>query len=565
MSPLANVPSEFAAESVAAFAQANADRIRAVRGGVVRADGVSGKVVIIMGGGSGHHPAFAGWVGRGLIDAAVCGNVFASPSEHQVLEVARAADQGAGILFLPINYAGDILHFTAARDALRADGVDARMVVIADDIASGSPEERTSRRGIAGSLVVAKIVGAAAEAGYGIDALELLARRAEEATRTFGVAFSGCVLPGSAEPLFSLPDGIMSVGMGIHGEPGIAQREIGSAAGVADALVDGLLAERPAESGQRVAVIVNGLGATKYDELNLVFARVADRLRGVGLVLVAPLVGEFMTSLDMAAVSVSIAVLDDELERHWGASVDSVALSRAQADFIATSSRYTSADAPDGAPIVRAASSGSRLAARRVRDALARALSALEDEASELGRLDAVAGDGDHGMGMVAGASAAREAAEELVDRGAGAGTLLRASGDRWSAVAGGTSGALWGTGLAAAGTTLGDEALATQDLASAVAAFAAAVLERGGAELGDKTMVDAVVPFERTLAERLDAGDGFETAWRTAATVAMEAAEATANLLPRRGRARIHGDKALGTPDPGAVSFALVVGSVLP
>lgn len=566
MSPLVNIPSEFASESIVAFAQANADRVRHVRGGLVRRDNPPGKVAIVMGGGSGHHPAFAGWVGRGLSDAAVCGNVFASPSEQQVLDVARTVDRGRGVLFLPINYAGDILHFGAAREDLAADGVDARTVVIADDIASGGPEERETRRGIAGSLIVAKIAGAAAERGWSIGEVERVARAATAVTRSFGVAFSGCALPGSAEPLFTVPDGVMSVGMGIHGEPGIAEAPLGTAADVADTLVDGLLAERPAVPGQRVAILVNGLGATKYDELNLVFARVRQRLQATDMALVAPLVGEYMTSLDMAAVSVSIAYLDPELESLWCDPVDSVAFSRGAVGYAADDSVSAAAAAsPIIAGQIAPGSPESRAAARRLGVAVASICAALEDEVAELGRLDAVAGDGDHGMGMVTGASAARDAVDAAVAHGAGTGTVLTVAGEQWSAVAGGTSGALWGAGLVAAGASLGDDHEPDAGAVSAaVTAFAEAILRRGGAEIGDKTMIDAVLPFARTLADRLEAGDTVRAAWSEAVEAATSAAAATARLAPRRGRARIHGAKSLGTPDAGAVSFALIVGSAL-
>lgn len=567
VSPLVNVASDFAAESIVAFAQVNADRIRHVPGGVVRREPVSGRVVIVMGGGSGHHPAFAGWVGCGLVDAAVSGNVFSSPSEHQILEVARAADQGQGVLFLPINYAGDILHFGAAREALLAVGVDVRMAVIADDIASGGADERESRRGVAGSLIVAKVAGAAAARGASIDEVERIARAAIAVTRTFGVAFSGCVLPGSSDPLFTVPPGAMAVGMGIHGEPGIAETVVGTAAEVSDVIVEGLLAERPAVSGARLAVLVNGLGSTKYDELNLVFSRVNERLQGAGMTLVAPLVGEYMTSLDMAGVSVSIAYLDDELEDLWCDPADSVALSRGRTGFVVAAAKSDVVRMQDPDPDDFATGSApSRAAARWVRDGFAVASAMLEAEEAELGRLDAIAGDGDHGMGMVTGVTAARKAADQAVERGAGAGTTLRIAGEQWSAVAGGTSGALWGAALVAAGTVIGDthypDAAATS---AAVTAFADAIVQRGGAELGDKTMIDAVIPFSRTLIARVEAGASLTEAWSDAADAAAQAAVATADLAPRRGRARIHESRSVGTPDAGAISFALVVHSVLP
>ncbi|HWL59671.1 MAG TPA: dihydroxyacetone kinase family protein [Microbacteriaceae bacterium] len=560
MSPLVNDPATFVAESLRAFCSVNGDRVAPAPGGVVRRVRRPGKVTIVTGGGSGHYPAFAGWVGRGLIDAAVCGNIFASPSEQQIVDVTRLADQGGGVIFVPINYAGDVLHFGSAQEELRRGGIDTRTVIIADDIASGGPDAPEGRRGIAGSLIVLKMVGAAAERGDALDEVERIAKSAVAATRTFGVAFSGCTLPGADEPLFTVPHGRMSIGMGIHGEPGIGEQEVGTASEVADVLIDGLLAERPAKPGQRLAVVVNGLGGTKYDELHLVFARVRDRLEEAGMQLVAPFVGEYMTSLDMAGLSVSITYLDAELEDLWLDPVDSIAVSRPLLDpeVVPEPDRPVD-DRRDSS--VPAGTAESNRTARMFLERLTAVSEAILGAAVELGRIDAVAGDGDHGMGMVTGTKGAVSAARRAVDAGAGAGTTLRIAGERWSALAGGTSGALWGTGLIAAGAVLGDNEEPTPAaLGAAVSAFAVAIIARGGAEPGDKTMVDAVVPFVSAFRDRLDAGDRALAAWRAAAAVATRAAEETASLSPRVGRARIHAARSVGTPDAGAVSFALVV-----
>jgi dihydroxyacetone kinase len=567
MTKLVNDPLGFATEALAEFAALNADRVAPVPGGVVRAQRTAeGQVAIVMGGGSGHFPAFAGWVGHGLGHGAACGGVFASPSEKEVLNVARAVQADGGVLFLPINYAGDILNFGAAMERLRRDGVDARMVAITDDIASGSSATRQLRRGIAGSLLVIKMAGAAAGRGMSLDEVERIAVAANDATRSFGVAFSGCTLPGSDGPLFTVPAGLMAVGLGIHGEPGISEVPLGTASEVADVLVDGLFAERPPERGRSVALLVNGLGATKYDELHIVSAGVRSRLAAEGMTVVAPLAGEYVTSLDMAGLSVSIAYLDDELESLWLSPVDSPALTRSHplsvpAAVAAGNDRGTGneprAEIPPG-------SASSARAATRVLAALESAMGELVAEERHLGAIDAVAGDGDHGVGMVRGIRAAHEAALEAVQRGAGAGTTLRLAGEHWSDVAGGTSGALWGTGLVAAGDVIADaDAPRGADILAAVRAFAESVMRRGGAAVGEKTMVDAIVPFTEELAAGLSRGLTAAEAWRAAASAARAAAERTADYPASRGRSRTHGDRSIGTPDPGAVSFALIVSSV--
>ena len=318
MTRMINDAQLFATESLNGFAAAHPEIVTLVPdAGVIRAVSSPGtKVALVMGGGAGHYPAFLGWTGSGLAHGAVSGNIFSSPSAGQVASVARAvADDGKDVLFLPINYAGDILHFTEAAERLRADGISVSTVAVTDDIASGSPDARDQRRGIAGSFIVAKIVGAAVEAGADLTTAERIARTANDSTRTLGLAFTGCTLPGVARANFDVPPGQMALGLGIHGEPGLRMLDLGSADDAADVLVDGLFDERLPEPGRRVAVLVNGLGATKYDELNVIFARVAQRVSKAGMTMVAPVVGELVTSLDMAGVSLSLTYLDAEIGR----------------------------------------------------------------------------------------------------------------------------------------------------------------------------------------------------------------------------------------------------------
>ncbi|GAB3596995.1 dihydroxyacetone kinase family protein [Microbacterium tumbae] len=565
MTPLVNEPEEFAAEALRGFAASHPDIVTLLDGGLVRASGTPrGQVAVVLGGGSGHFPAFAGWIGAGFGSAAAAGNIFASPSESQVLRAARAAENGGGVIFVPINYAGDILHFSAAAERLAAEGIPTRLVAVTDDIASGPIDAEQGRRGIAGSLFVVKVVGAAAERGDGLDEVARIATAANDATRTLGVAFSGCTLPGAPHPLFEIPDGRMAVGLGIHGEPGLYDVPAGTADDVADLLVDGLFQERGPESGRRVAVVVNGLGGTKYDELFLVFGRVRERLGEAGMTIVAPVVGEQVTSLDMAGVSLSIAYLDEELEELWRAPAYSASFARGAVESAPVDAGHASPVLEDEpVVVVPASSAASAAAAQEIVEALGRASAAIDREQQRLGDLDAVAGDGDHGIGMQRGIRAAHHAAQLAARAGAGAGTVLRLAGDAWSDVGGGTSGALWGSGLRAAGDALGDEdGPDAAGIRAAVRAFADAVVSRGRAEPGDKTMVDAILPFAAALEG--GAGEKPSAAWAAASEVAVRAAQDTADLVARRGRSHTHGDRSRGTPDPGAVSFALIVTAVL-
>lgn len=561
MTYLFNDPSDFATEAVTGLALSHPDRVTVVHGGVVRAtETPKGQPALVIGGGSGHYPAFAGWVGPGMGHGAPCGNIFSSPSSSQVYSVARNAENGGGVILGFGNYAGDVLHFGLAAEKLRAEGVDVRIIRVSDDIASNSPENHRDRRGIAGDLPVFKIAGAAIEAGADLDEAERIAWKANDATRSFGVAFDGCTLPGADDALFHVPDGQMGVGLGIHGEPGVREEKLGTASDVADALVDGILAEEPTrgENGYegRIAVILNGLGTVKYEELFVTYARVAERLEQAGLTVVQPEVGEFVTSLNMAGVSLTIVFLDKELEKHWLAPVDTPAYRRgAMPDAPRERRELTYAPGEESIP---GASEESRAQAGRIVEILDLFRDTCAKKEAELGRMDAVAGDGDHGQGMTFGSRGAADAGRAALDRGAGARTVLVLAGQAWSEAAGGTSGALWGAALTAVGATLDDQSAA--DDATVVKALAAGVdaVERlGGAKVGDKTMVDAMVPFRDHLSKA--SGSAGESVI-AAASVAAEAAQATKDISAQKGRSRVLGDRSVGTPDPGAVSFSILM-----
>lgn len=572
MTRLFNAPDAFAAEMVEGFAAAASRWVRQVPGGVVRSTrSAEPTVAVVIGGGSGHYPAFAGLVGPGLAHGAVMGNLFASPSAHQAYDVARAADQGRGVLFSYGNYAGDVLNFDQAQERLRSEGADVRTVTVTDDIFSAPPESRHERRGIAGDLVVFKVAGAAAEEGASLDEVERLARLANERTRSMGVAFSGCSFPGADAPLFEVPAGRMAVGLGIHGEPGIEETDLPTADGLAELFVEHLLGEVPDGApieGARVVPILNGLGAVKYEELFVVYRSVHARLEAAGLTVVDPDVGEFCTSFDMAGCSLTLLWLEDELERLWTAPTDTPAYRRGQVtdQHAAPEPREAGASSriPDE-PTVPAAGEGSLAVVPGLTRALTAVAATLEAAAARLGELDRVAGDGDHGLGMQRGSRAAAEAAGQAAERGAGAGTVLVWAGDAWADAGGGTSGAIWGVILRTIGEQLGDER--SPDgvrVAEAVARASDAVRAFGKAEPGDKTLVDALVPLADALHRELEDGRDLATAGRAATEAAEDAAVRTADLTARKGRSRSHGDKSRGTPDPGAVSLGMVARAVL-
>jgi dihydroxyacetone kinase len=569
MTYLYNDPSAFQGEMIEGFALAASRWVRPVPGGVMRVAGRAEGVAVVIGGGSGHYPAFGGLVGRGLAHAAAMGNLFASPSTNQVHNVAASVAGPGGVLFSYGHYAGDVANFDAAQERLRAAGVPCETVTVTDDVSSAPPAEAHRRRGIAGGLVVYKLAGASADLGWDLARVAGIARRANERTRTLGVAFSGCTLPGAGGPLFTVPAGRMAVGMGVHGEPGIDETGVPTADGLADLLLDRLLAEVPpgvdASPGARVAVILNGLGSVKYEELFVVYRRVARRLADAGLVVVDPEVGEFITSFEMAGASLTLTWLDEELERLWRAPADSPAFRKGS--LPASSGVAAAAVEPETVEQeVPPATEDSIAAVGHLAAVMRDVASAVRESAGELGRLDAVVGDGDHGIGMVRGVEAAVRALDAARARGAGLRTALTWAADAWADAAGGTSGALWGAGLrGVAGALADDRPVTAQALAEGVDAALRAVRAAGHAELGDRTLVDVLHPFAAELRRQVAAGRTAAEAWDAAVEVADEAADATAGLLPRRGRAVTHGARAIGTPDAGAVSLALVLGAIAP
>lgn len=564
MTYLFNNPTKFADELIEGYVAAHRNQIRLIEGGVIRSHKAKpGQVVLVIGGGSGHYPAFGGFVGLGLAHGAAMGNVFAAPSAQQICNVALTVNAGGGILFCYGNYAGDVLNFNQAQERLRAMGIDVRTVVITDDIASAPLTEKHKRRGIAGTLPVFKAAAVAADAEKSLDEVFRIATDANDRVRTLGVAFSGCTLPGANKPLFEVATGMMEVGMGIHGEPGLYRINAPTADDLAKMLVNALLAEIPSiilnPNTARIGVILNGLGTVKYEELFVVYRQVDQLLSERGLTIVQPVVGELITSFDMAGLSLTLFWINDELEQTWIAPADTPAFYRSN---IAYSSIDTiEASSHRNKRLLEIGSISSQSAAALAFLALKAASKAINEMSEELGRLDAIAGDGDHGIGMQRGIAAAVAAAKEARVARTGVGTLLKAAGDAWSDRAGGTSGALWGIILRNLGDALGDEITPdTSAVATGIASALRDVINRGKAQLGDKTLVDVLHPFSAALTMTASQGLSIVDSWAIATDIANEAAQATKNLRPRIGRARPHAEQSLGTPDPGAISMALII-----
>ncbi len=279
-----------------------------------RSGAKAGKVGLASGGGSGHLPLFVGYVGEGLLSSCAVGNVFEGPNLASCMDAITAADGGEGVLLLFGNYGGDKMNFAMAAEMLAEEGIETRTVLGTDDIASAEPAEKEKRRGVAGIIYAYKIAGAAADAGMDLNQVARIAQKAVDSTRTIGVALTSCQLPGADAPTFEIADDEIEMGMGIHGERGIWRGKMRTASELVAEMIERLSSELPLSAGQRVSVLVNGLGATPLEELFIVHGEVKKRLDAIGVEIVTPLVGNYVTSMEMAGMSLSIIALDDELE-----------------------------------------------------------------------------------------------------------------------------------------------------------------------------------------------------------------------------------------------------------
>jgi phosphoenolpyruvate---glycerone phosphotransferase subunit DhaK len=325
MKKLINDPKDVIAESLDGFAQAHADIVKlgADRQFVQRVSGKKGKAALISGGGSGHEPLHAGFVGFGMLDAACPGQVFTSPTPDQILAAADAVDDGAGVLFIVKNYEGDVMNFDMAREMYAGKS---ETVVTNDDVAVEDSLHTTGRRGVAGTLVVEKMTGAAAEAGVDLAALKSLGDSINLRTRSMGIALTSCTAPAAGKPTFTIGEDEMEMGVGIHGEPGRRRVKLATAKDIAEQMVSAIVSDFGSQARGNVLLLVNGFGGTPLMELYLMFHAAHELLTKRGMHIPRSLVGSYVTSLDMAGCSITITLLDDELTRWWDAPVHTAAL-----------------------------------------------------------------------------------------------------------------------------------------------------------------------------------------------------------------------------------------------
>jgi len=325
MKKLINAVDDVVKESLAGFCAAHSDIVRLGEAApfILRRNLKPGKVALVSGGGSGHEPLHGGFVGPGMLDAAVPGEVFTSPTPDLILAAIEAADSGGGVLLVVKNYEGDVMNFDMAREM---SGRTVATVITDDDVAVERSTWSTGRRGVAGTLIVEKILGAAAEEGRGVAELKALGDRVNQATRSIGIALTSCTVPAAGKPTFELGEDEMEVGVGIHGEPGRRRVKLKPADEIAVEMVGAITADLGDRASGEVILLINGFGGTPLSELYLMYDAVRRRLEPAGCVIARSLVGNFVTSLDMAGCSVTVSLLDDEIKRLWDAPVHTAAL-----------------------------------------------------------------------------------------------------------------------------------------------------------------------------------------------------------------------------------------------
>ncbi|WP_404373567.1 dihydroxyacetone kinase subunit DhaL [Corallococcus coralloides] len=521
---------------------------------VVRADVPAAlgarRVAVLSGGGSGHEPAHAGYVGTGMLHAAVAGDVFTSPSSDAVLAAIRAVAGTAGALLIVKNYTGDRLNFGLAAELARAEGIPTEVVVVADDVALRDTVEPERRRGIAGVVLVHKVAGAAAAAGASLAEVAREATEAAAALGSMGVALGPCTVPAAGKPGFTLGEAEVELGLGIHGEQGVRRVALQPADELADTLLSTIVEDRKVGRGDRVVLMVNGLGGTPPMELAIVTRKALAFLADRGVAVERAWQGTFLSALEMPGCSLTLMKVDDARLARLDAPTEAPAWpGRGQ---VVTRRQVVRARA--ALPTVEGHRKPQPVMAQ-VRAAALAVADAWDAAEARLTELDSKAGDGDLGLSLARGAAAIRALPEGAWATPSGALTEL---GQALRRNIGGCSGPFYATALLRAARFLANKPADAAAWAKAFEAAAEAVSELGGAKPGDRTMVDALHPAAATLMRAVREGRTLGEAWAEATRAAEQGAEATASMSPRLGRASYLGERAKGVPDAGAVAVVI-------
>ncbi len=522
---------------------------------IVRADAEAVRarqVALISGGGSGHEPAHAGYVGRGMLSAAVAGDVFTSPSPDAVLAAIRAVAGPPGAVLIVKNYTGDRLNFGLAAEMARSEGIPVEIVIVADDVALPESEHTAGPRGLAGTIFVHKIAGASAEAGASLAEVAAEARAAARSVKTMGVALSPCTVPAAGKPGFTLGENEIELGLGIHGEPGVRKAPLEPADALVDRLLHTILSRFPTN---RAALLVNGLGGTTAMELAIVARAALSCLHEAGIVVERAYAGTFLSALEMAGVSISVLEVDDARLVRLDASTDAPAWPNA-----APRSRVKPPKVePPAVESLSHTVAPTTEAGQALGLALRRVAEALIAESSRLNELDQAVGDGDIGVSLARGSRAMVEAIPTLpLDDPA---ATLHALSVLLQRSLGGTSGPLYAMALLRASNRLRED---PTDWSGALRAGCLGIMELGGAVPGDRTMLDALIPASEAFEAAIKAGQSPAEALSGAIAAAESGAKATASMPPRKGRSSYLGDRAIGHPDPGAEAVVVWLRAII-
>lgn len=534
------------------------------------------KVTLISGGGSGHEPAHAGFVGQGMLDVAVCGDVFASPSQIQVYQAIKASASKKGTLLIIKNYSGDIMNFKNAAHLAEEDGIKVDYVKVDDDIAVEDSLYTVGRRGVAGTVLVHKIAGAAAEAGLELADVKAVAQHAIDRTRSIGFALTSCTVPAKGTPTFELGEDEIEYGVGIHGEPGIRREKMQSADELAKKMVADLFRDMKLDDGsaEELAVLVNGFGGSPLQELYLLANAVVREIRSRGVSIFKVFVGNYMTSIDMAGASVSLMRLDEKLKPYLEADCDTPAL-QVSGPFAPLPVQEEAAETVEKQAVSYRCETDPAYAKIEGNVFSLNNLIYLTDKMSEIiienevpfCELDSHAGDGDFGMSVAKGFKQLKREWHEIMAHHAGnIGEFFHACSLVIMEHCGGASGPIWGSAFRAAGKYAGDRTeLTVPEFAGMMQAVVKGIQDTGersfgrGAVVGDKTLIDALAPFADAWERSAAAGDDVKTAAAAAAEAAVQGAKHTETIVARMGRAGTVGERSLGYPDAGAYALGVI------
>lgn len=542
---------------------------------VIKKDQINkSKVSIISGGGSGHEPAHAGYVGKGMLDAAVCGDVFASPSQIQIYQAIKETASDKGTLLVIKNYSGDMMNFKNAAYLAEEDGIQVDYVKVDDDIAVQDSLYTVGRRGVAGTVLVHKIAGAAAERGYDLPKVKEAAENAIANVKSIGFGLTSCTVPAKGTPTFEIAEDEMEFGVGIHGEPGICREKIISADELAERMVTALLKEIGIEDGKgEVAVLINGFGSTPLQELYLLNHSVIRELSRRNVTIARTFVGNYMTAIDMAGASISIMKLDENLKSLLSEECDTPALKiKGEVPAVTYDEIIGTAEAPIVSYEVQTNKEYSVVTENRL---TLNNIIFMVDQMSEciirnevpFCELDSHAGDGDFGMSVAKGFKQLKAEWHEILEnKSHDIGNFLEACSIVIMEYCGGASGPIWGSAFRAAGkNTESKTELTLTEFAEMVQASVKGIQATGersfgrGAVVGDKTLIDALVPYADTLTSSAVEGENLKDALVKAAEAAVEGAKSTEQIVARMGRAGTVGERSLGYPDAGAHGLGVI------